>query len=99
MGLEIHGMVYAFDAPDDEALNNTVFFNYKIFNRSQKDYHDTYIAVWDDMDIGSGWEIEGFKGNPDCAYFNTTYKIAADFENLLRMIFVGRIRTHYIWKL
>lgn len=46
-----------------------------------------------------GREIEGFKGNPDCAYFNTTYKIAADFENLLRMIFVGRIRTHYIWKL
>lgn len=46
-----------------------------------------------------GSKIEGFKGNPDCAYFNTTYKIAADFENLLRMIFVGRIKTHYIWKL
>lgn len=45
-----------------------------------------------------GRQIEGFKGNPDRAYFNTTYKIAADFECLLRMIFVGRIRTHYIWK-
>ena len=56
MGLEIHGMAYAFDAHDDEVLNNTVFFNYKIFNRSQKDYHDTYIAVWDDMDIGYGWD-------------------------------------------
>lgn len=32
------------------------------------------------------------------AYFNTTYKIAADFENLLRMIFVGRIKTHYMHK-
>lgn len=29
-------------------------------------------------------------------YFDTSYKIAADFENLLRMIFVGRISTHYI---
>lgn len=29
-------------------------------------------------------------------YFDTTYKIAADFENLLRMIFVGRIKTQYI---
>ena len=40
--------------------------------------------------------IEGFKGNPDCAYFNTTYRIAADFENLLRLIFVNRIDTRYI---
>ena len=29
-------------------------------------------------------------------YFDTSYKVAADFENLLRMIFVGRIKTHYI---
>ena len=42
--------------------------------------------------------IEGFKGNTDCAYFNTTYKIAADFENLLRMIYVNRIKTLYIHK-
>ena len=46
-----------------------------------------------------GHKIDGFKGNPDTAYFNTTYKIAADFENLLRMIYKGRIKTHYIWKL
>lgn len=45
-----------------------------------------------------GNKIDGFKGNPNCAYFNTTYKIAADFENLLRMIFVGRIQTKYVHK-
>ncbi len=28
--------------------------------------------------------------------FNTSYKVAADFENLLRLIFVNRIRTKYI---
>lgn len=28
--------------------------------------------------------------------FNTGYKVAADFENLLRLIFVNRIRIHYI---
>lgn len=28
--------------------------------------------------------------------FNTSYKVAADFENLLRLIFVNRIRIHYI---
>lgn len=45
-----------------------------------------------------GNAIEGFRGNPECAYFNTTYKVASDFENLLRMIYVGRINTYYIEK-
>ena len=45
-----------------------------------------------------GTVIPGFRGDPTRAYFNTTYKIAADFENLLRMIFVGRINTKYIPK-
>ncbi|MGN0230227.1 MAG: glycosyltransferase family 2 protein [Muribaculaceae bacterium] len=43
-----------------------------------------------------GRRIEGFKGNPDCAFFNTTYRIAADFECLLRLIYVNRIVTRYI---
>lgn len=37
-----------------------------------------------------------FKQND--SYFNTSYLVAADFENLLRMIFVGRIKIQYIWK-
>ena len=45
-----------------------------------------------------GTKIEGFKGDTDSAYFNTSYKIAADFENLLRMIFVNNIKTQYIPK-
>lgn len=43
-------------------------------------------------------DIEGWKGEKDCAYFNTTYKIAADFECLLRMLYVRKIKTAYIWK-
>lgn len=43
-------------------------------------------------------KVEGFKGDPTRAYFNTSYQIAADFEILLRMIFVGCIKTEYIWK-
>lgn len=34
----------------------------------------------------------------DGAYFDISYKIAADFEILLRMIFVGRIKMRYIKK-
>ena len=56
MGLAVHGMVYAFDAPNDAALNNTMFFNYKFFNRSSHNYHDTYLGLWTDWDIGDGWD-------------------------------------------
>jgi hypothetical protein len=59
LGLEVQAMVYAFDAPDDEVLNNTVFFNYKLFNRSANDYHDTYLGLWNDWDIGYGWDDYG----------------------------------------
>ena len=52
IGLEVHAMVYAYNAPDDEALNNTVFINYQFFNRSSNDYHDVYLGLWTDWDIG-----------------------------------------------
>ncbi len=52
IGLEVHAMVYAFDTPNDEPLNNTVFFNYKLFNRSTNDYHDVYLGLWYDWDLG-----------------------------------------------
>ena len=56
IGLEVHAMVYAYNAPDDEALNNTIFFNYKFFNRSSNDYHNTYLGLWNDWDIGYFWD-------------------------------------------
>ncbi len=31
-------------------------------------------------------------------YFDTSYQVASDFENLLRLIFLGRIKTQYIKK-
>lgn len=30
--------------------------------------------------------------------FDTSYRVAADFENLLRLIYVNKIRTHYVAK-
>ena len=54
IGLEVHGMVYAFDGSDDEALNNTVFVNYKFFNRSSNDYNNVYVGLWNDWAIGYG---------------------------------------------
>ena len=55
-GVETHVLVYAYNTPEDTVMNNTLFFNYKIFNRSQTDYHDTYIGLWNDWDLGYGYD-------------------------------------------
>lgn len=51
-GVEIHGMAYAFDAPQCDAFHHTVFMNYKIHNRSNRTYRDTYLGLFTDFDIG-----------------------------------------------
>ena len=56
LGIEIQAMVYAFSAPDDMAMNNTVFFDYKIYNRSSNTYTNAFIGLWNDWDIGYGWD-------------------------------------------
>jgi hypothetical protein len=54
MRIEIHLMAYAFDMPGDSAFKNTIFLNYKIFNRSPRTYYNTYLGVFGDLDIGYG---------------------------------------------
>ncbi|MBP5497347.1 MAG: T9SS type A sorting domain-containing protein [Bacteroidales bacterium] len=56
MGVEVHVMVYAFDAPEDSIMNNTLFIKYKLFNRSQNEYHQTYIGLWNDWDLGYAYD-------------------------------------------
>ena len=53
LGVEIHCMLYGFNAPDDEILNNTLFTRQWIYNRSANTYHDTYISSFTDIDIGN----------------------------------------------
>ncbi len=51
-GMELHIMAYAFDAPTDSALNQTVFMNLKVINRSANDYHDFFMGTFSDFDLG-----------------------------------------------
>lgn len=55
MKTEVHGMAYVFDCPDS-ALQNTVFVDYKIYNRSNKTYDSTFIGMWSDMDVGNAMD-------------------------------------------
>ena len=52
LGVEIHCMLYGFNAPNDEKLNNTLFMRQWIYNRSANTYHDTYVGYWTELDIG-----------------------------------------------
>ncbi|PCI94830.1 MAG: hypothetical protein COB15_13015 [Flavobacteriales bacterium] len=52
MQTEVHGMAYAYNCFSDSALNNTIFLDYTIYNRSNLTYDSTYIGMWTDIDIG-----------------------------------------------
>lgn len=52
LGIDIIGMGYAFACDEDSALWNTLFLNYKIINRSANLYHDAYIGLFTDLDLG-----------------------------------------------
>jgi hypothetical protein len=49
-------MAYAFDAPEDSILNNTIFMHYDLINRSELTYHDTYFGIFNDTDLGYSWD-------------------------------------------
>lgn len=55
-GAEIHAMAYAFDCQEDSALNNTMFFNYRLHNLSDTAYQDCYFGFWSSWLLGDGWE-------------------------------------------
>jgi len=52
METEVHYMAYAYHCSSDSAINNTIFLDYTIYNRSNLTYDSTYIGFWTDMDIG-----------------------------------------------
>ncbi|MFO7723286.1 MAG: T9SS type A sorting domain-containing protein [Bacteroidales bacterium] len=56
LGIEVHGMAYGFDQPNDPMMYNTVFLHYDIINRSTYQYDDTYIGMFNDFDLGYAWD-------------------------------------------
>ncbi len=56
LGVEVHAMAYAYGCNNilygRNELAYTTFYDYKIYNRSNNDYHDMYIGFWEDVDLG-----------------------------------------------
>lgn len=50
MGIEVQTSGFAFATQD--FLNNATFYNYRVINRGPLTIDSTYIAVWDDADLG-----------------------------------------------
>ncbi|MCX8125377.1 MAG: T9SS type A sorting domain-containing protein [Spirochaetes bacterium] len=56
LGVEVHQMIYGFNMPNDSALNNTLFFQYRIINRSANTYNPFFVTWWSDLDMGFCWD-------------------------------------------
>ncbi len=82
MGIEVRGEAYAFNRPDNAALNNTIFLDYKVINRSKTDLDSVYLSLWTDFDIGYAFDdyvgsapklsaFYGYNGTPTDAVYGT----------------------------
>lgn len=74
MGAEVHCMVYAFNSADNEAINNTVFVNFMIYNRSQivlnelkpGFFSNVFLGYWGDNFAGCDPDLNmGYYYNGD----------------------------------
>ncbi len=52
LGIEVQAEAYAFNMPSNTAINNTIFLDYKIINRSGTDIDSAYLSLFTDFDIG-----------------------------------------------
>jgi hypothetical protein len=55
-GVEVRGMLYEVNCPDDSALWNTVFLHFDLVNRSSNNYDSVYLGVFMDLDLGYPWD-------------------------------------------
>ena len=87
MGIEIQAMAYAYGCPNVVAgmpeLYYTTFYDYKIINRSPNHYHDVYLGLRSNADIGYiednyiGCDI---KGNYGYAYNADNFDEPATYQ-------------------
>lgn len=53
LGIEVHRMVYEIADTVNSFLNNTVFVEYKLFNRSDRNYDSLWFTIYSDFDLGT----------------------------------------------
>lgn len=85
LGVEIHCMAYAYGCPNiingRNELAYTTFYDYKIYNRSNNNYHDVYISQWCDANLGN--YIDDYIGSSVHDNLGFVYNADSDDENNL----------------
>ena len=56
LGVEIQALWYAYDKPEDSALQYSVFCNMNIINRSNSNYTNVMTGYFTDFDLGTSWD-------------------------------------------
>lgn len=52
LNIEIQALAYGFAPPDDELINNTTFYDFKLINRGFEVVDSVSISLWLDVDLG-----------------------------------------------
>ena len=53
MGVEIGVLVYSYYCTQDDGVNNSIFVDYNIINKSSLQYDSVYVGIMTDFDIGN----------------------------------------------
>jgi hypothetical protein len=67
LGIEVHAMYYGFNTSGP--LNNTMFMQWKIINKSDAQYDSVFVGLFSDFDLGDGNDdIDGYDSTNQMAY-------------------------------
>ncbi|MCF8301710.1 MAG: T9SS type A sorting domain-containing protein [Bacteroidales bacterium] len=106
LGIEIHGMTYAFNTPADSSLHHSLFFRYIIINRSDTNYHDVYLGNWsaifsgirDDDYLGCDTSLNAFFAyNADEHDGENTITIFGDHPPAIGIKFLNHSLDHFLY--
>ncbi len=85
LGVEIQMSAYAYNCSmainDDSVINYTTFYHYDIINRSDTDYHEVYLGVFTDVDLGN--YLDDYVGCDTVNDFGFAYNGDDDDDGLL----------------
>lgn len=105
--IEIHAMAYAYNDIVNEDLQNTIFINYSIYNRSTRNYNNLQVGLWTDFDMGCiGNELTGcdtllntyfvYKALPVDSCASLSYRGYSNFPPAQGVTFLNNEMTSFI---
>lgn len=91
MGIEVHAMAYAYGCPTSvngkPELTYTTFYDYKIINRSSINYHDVFVSMWSDVDLG--YYLDDYIGSNVTGNYGYAYNADPNDETVAGTIGYG----------